>query len=230
MPFMELESFEKLEELPIFPLGTVLFPGAILPLHIFEDRYKQMMRFATDNGNLFGLSYRSDALIGRETPPEAGSVGCLAKIQAVMPLEEGRMNVISTGLVRYRIIELHQLTPFVIARVEAFGDDLEADEDLDDLFESMLDRCKKFIAAAQALDESVTAIDEDLPEDPEAFSLIISSALPIDNEAKQSLLEMTSTRSRLTRLRQHVVAALADYTQRIEIQTRAKHNGHGKLQ
>ncbi|HET8677882.1 MAG TPA: hypothetical protein VFO63_18930, partial [Blastocatellia bacterium] len=96
--------------------------------------------------------------------------------------------------------------------------------------ESMLDRCKKFIAAAQALDESVTAIDEDLPEDPEAFSLIISSALPIDNDAKQSLLEMTSTRSRLTRLRQHVVAALADYTQRIEIQTRAKHNGHGKLQ
>src|SRR5688572_32538948 len=163
---MELESFEKLEELPIFPLGLVLFPGAILPLHIFEDRYKQMMRFATDNGNLFGLSYRSDAVIGRETPPEPGSVGCVAKIQAVMHLEEGRMNVISTGVVRYRIIELRQLTPFVIARVEAFTDDLEADEDMDDLFESMLDRCKKFLAAAQALDESTTTIDEDLPEDP----------------------------------------------------------------
>ena len=226
---MELESFEKLEQLPIFPLGTVLFPGAILPLHIFEDRYKQMMRFATDNGNLFGLSYRSDALVGRETPPEEGSVGCVAKIQAVMPLEEGRMNVISTGLVRYRIVELNQVTPFIVARVEAFSDDLEAGEDLDELFESMLDRCKKFIAAAQALDESVTTIDEELPEDPEAFSLIISSALPIDNDAKQSLLEMTSTRSRLTRLRQHVITALEDYTQRIEIQARAKHNGHGKL-
>ncbi|HJQ70016.1 MAG TPA: LON peptidase substrate-binding domain-containing protein [Blastocatellia bacterium] len=226
---MDLESFEKLEELPIFPLGTVLFPGAILPLHVFEDRYKQMMRFATENGNLFGLSYRSDALIGRETPPEAGSVGCVAKIQAVMPLEEGRMNIISTGLVRYRIAEIQQLTPFVIARVEPFSDDLEADEDLNELFESMLDRCKKFLAAAQALDESVTTSSDDLPEDPEAFSLIISSALPIDNDSKQSLLEMTSTRSRLTRLRQHVIHALADYTQRIEIQARAKHNGHGKL-
>ena len=149
---MELESFERLEELPIFPLGTVLFPGTILPLHIFEDRYKQMMRFATDNGNLFGLSYRSDALIGRETPPETGSVGCVAKIQAVMPLDEGRMNVISTGLVRYRIIEIRQLTHFVVARVEAFTDELEADEDLADLFESMRDRCKKFLAAAQALE------------------------------------------------------------------------------
>jgi Lon protease-like protein len=227
---MELESFEKLEELAIFPLGTVLFPGAILPLHIFEDRYKQMMRFATDNGNLFGLSYRSDALIGRDTPPEVGSVGCLAKIQAVMPLEEGRMNVISSGLVRYRIVELHQVTPFIIARVEAFTDDLEADQELSDLFESMLDRCKRFLAAAQALDEATTTIDEDLPEDPEAFSLLISSVLPIDNDAKQSLLEMTSTRSRLTRLRHHVISALADYTQRIEIQARAKQNGHGKLQ
>jgi Lon protease-like protein len=227
---MELESFEKLEEVAIFPLGTVLFPGAILPLHIFEDRYKQMMRFATENGNLFGLSYRSDALIGRDTPPELGSVGCLAKIQAVMPLDEGRMNVISSGLVRYRIAELHQVTPFIIARVEAFTDDLEADQELNDLFENMLDRCKKFLAAAQALDETPTTIDDDLPEDPEAFSLLISSVLPIENDAKQSLLEMTSTRSRLTRLRHHVINALADYTQRIEIQARAKQNGHGKLQ
>jgi Lon protease-like protein len=226
---MELESFEKLEELPIFPLGVVLFPGAILPLHIFEDRYKQMMRFATDHGNLFGLSYRSDALVGRETPPQPGSVGCVAKIQAVMPLEEGRMNIISTGMVRYRVAELHQVTPFIIARVEPFTDDLEADEELNELFESMLERGKKFLAAAQALDEAAATIDEDLPEDPEAFSLLISSVLPIDNDAKQSLLEMTSTRSRLTRLRHHVISALEDYTQRIEIQARAKQNGRGKL-
>ena len=225
---MEQESLEKLETLPIFPLGTVLFPGAILPLHIFEDRYKQMMRFATDNGNLFGLSYQSNAFIGRETPPEQGSVGCVAKIQAVMPLDEGKLNIISTGLVRYRVIELHQLTPFIIARVEPFTDDLEADEDMAALFESMFDRCKKFLAAAQALDETIT-VDTDLPEDPEAFSLLISSALPIDNDAKQSLLEMTSTRTRLARLRHHVISTMEDYNRRIEIQARAKQNGHGTI-
>ena len=53
---MDLEEFDDITELPIFPLGTVLFPGAILPLHIFEERYKAMMRYAVDNGGMFGLS------------------------------------------------------------------------------------------------------------------------------------------------------------------------------
>ena len=67
------ESVEHLEEIAIFPLATVLFPGAILPLHIFEDRYKEMMKYAIENGGVFGLSYRTDAAIARETPPEIGS-------------------------------------------------------------------------------------------------------------------------------------------------------------
>ncbi|HSB08570.1 MAG TPA: LON peptidase substrate-binding domain-containing protein [Blastocatellia bacterium] len=224
------EGTEHLEKLPIFPLATVLFPGAVLPLHIFEDRYKQMMRFATENGNMFGLSYRNDASVARETPPDPGSVGCVAKIHAVMPLEEGRMNVISIGTVRYRVVGVNQVTPFVIARVKPFADDLEADEDLPETFASVLDKCKEFLAAAQALDEPAATFDLALPEDPEALSLLISSALPIDNDVKQSLLEMTSTRLRLTRLRQHVIGALADYSHRIEIQARAKQNGHGRLQ
>lgn len=223
------EEKEQLEELPIFPLATVLFPGAILPLHIFEDRYKQMIRFASEHGNMFGLSYRNDASVARETPPEPGSVGCIAKIHAVLPLEEGRMNVVSVGTVRYRVVGLNQVTPFVTAKVEPFADDLEADEDLPEVFESMLERCKEFLAAVQALDDPPPAID-DPPEDPEALSLLIASALPIDNDVKQSLLEMTSTRTRLTRLRQHVTSALADYNRRIEIQARAKQNGHGRLQ
>jgi Lon protease-like protein len=219
---------EILEELPIFPLDTVLFPGAILPLHIFEDRYKQMMHFATENGNLFGLSYRSDAAIARETPPAPGSIGCVARIQAVIPLDEGRMNVISVGLIRYRIAALRQSSPFVLARVETFTDDLEPDEDVRHVFKSIVDQCRRFVAAAQTLDEST--VDEDLPEEPESFSLLIASALPVDNDVKQDLLEMTSTKSRLVRLRHYVAHALASYSHRIEVQARARQNGHGKLQ
>src|SRR2546423_11370485 len=122
---MDLEEIDDIPELPIFPLGTVLFPGAILTLHIFEERYKAMMRYAVDNGGMFGLSYRSDAQIGRETPPAVGSVGCIAKINAVMPLEQGRMNVLSTGLIRYRVTALRQAEPYLIAAGETFGDELE---------------------------------------------------------------------------------------------------------
>lgn len=222
------ESLE-LESIAVFPLATVLFPGALLPLHIFEDRYLQMFRYAIENGGVFGLSYRSDSAIGRETPPETGSVGCVAKINAVVPLEGGRMNIISTGLVRYRVLGLVQSTPFIIARIEPVTDDLEPGDDLNRIFDDIVEICRKFLVAAQALDEPNAPGNQELPEGPEAFSLLVASALPIDNEAKQTLLEMTSTRLRLSRLRPHVTSALANYRDRIEVQKMAKGNGHGRM-
>jgi Lon protease-like protein len=223
------ENLEQLEELPIFPLATVLFPGALLPLHIFEDRYKQMMRYAIDNGGVFGLAYRSDSAIGRETPPDIGAVGCVAKINAVVPLEGGRMNVISTGVIRYRVLGLRQSTPYIVARIETVTDDLEPGDDLNRIFDDIVDMCRRFLEAAQALDEPNAPVSQDLPEEPEAFSLMVASALPIDNDAKQTLLEMTSTRLRLTRLRPYVTSALSDYSDRIRIQQMAKGNGHGRI-
>ena len=223
------ESLEQLEEIAVFPLATVLFPGALLPLHIFEDRYKQMMRYAIDNGGVFGLAYRSDAAIGRETPPDIGSVGCVAKINAVVPLEEGKMNIISTGVVRYRVLALRQSTPFVVAKIEPVTDDLEPGDDLNRIFDDIVEMCRKFLEAAQALDEPNAPVNQELPEEPERFSLLVASALPIDNDAKQTLLEMTSTRLRLTRLRPYVTSALSDYGDRIRIQRMAKGNGHGRI-
>ncbi len=227
---METEGSERIEELPIFPLATVLFPGAILPLHIFEDRYKLMMRHAVENGGLFGLSYRSDASIGEQTPPEIGSIGCLAKIHAVMPLDEGKMNVVSTGVVRYKVLSLQQEEPFLVARVSPFTDDLEPGADLNRTFAEVAGMCREFLEAARALDESGALLGQDLPEDPEAFSLLVSSALPIDNDSKQTLLEITSTRSRLSRLRHYVSSALSDFIKRIQIRERAKGNGHGTIE
>ena len=76
-----------------------------------------MMRYAIDNGGVFGLAYQDDAAIGRETPPDIGSLGCVARINAVVPLEGGRMNIISTGVIRYRVLGLRQSTPFIVARI-----------------------------------------------------------------------------------------------------------------
>jgi Lon protease-like protein len=227
---MDTESSEQLNDLPLFPLSTVLFPGAILPLHIFEERYKEMIRHALENGGVFGLSYRDDAAVGRETLPDIGSVGCLAQINAVMPLDDGRMNIIATGVIRYRVAQLKQVVPFLIARVEPFHDDPEMDGDITRLFNDTLDICKKFVTVAQTLDELSTPISQEMPEEPEAFSLLVSSLLPVDNKLKQDLLEMTSTRVRLTRLRNYVTTALSTYSERLKIQERAKSNGHGKLQ
>jgi ATP-dependent Lon protease len=225
---MSHESTEDITELAIFPLSTVLFPGAILPLHIFEERYKAMMRYAIDNGNMFGLSYRSDAQTGRDTPPETGSIGCIARINAVMPLEQGRMNILSTGLIRYRIVGLRQSEPFLIAMVETFADDLEPGADLTRMVEDMQAMATEFLEAAQSLDEPGIPSIQELPEDPEAFSLLIASTLPIDADAKQTLLELTSTRVRITRIRHYLTRALADFNARIKVQEVAKTNGHAR--
>ena len=226
---MELESLERLEALPIFPLAIVLFPGAVMPLHIFEERYKQMIRFATDNGGLFGLSYRADARVDVDTFLDPGSVGCLAKISASMPLEEGKMNLIAAGVVRYRILELRQLVPFLLASVEPFRDDPEQDSEVDELFTEIRELCVQFLVAAGILNESGDPLDRNLPEEAEAFSLLLSSLLPIENGLKQTLLEMTSTRLRLTRLKSHVVTAIADYNNHQMMQERAKGNGKGSM-
>lgn len=222
-------SLHELQEIAIFPLATVLFPGAVLPLHIFEDRYKKMMRYAIDHGGLFGLQYCGDAAIGQETPPATGSIGCIAKINAVVPLEGGKMNIVSTGLIRYRILGLQQATPFILARIEPLTDDLEPGADLNRIFDDIVELCRKFLAAAQALDESPAPANQDLPDEPEPFSLLVASALPIDNDSKQTFLEMTSTRLRLSRLRPFVTSALSDYADRLKIQQMAKSNGHGRI-
>jgi ATP-dependent Lon protease len=156
-------------------------------------------------------------------------VGCVAKINAVVPLEEGKVNVVSTGVIRYKVLGLQQSQPYVLARVEPFTDDLEPGADLNRIFEDISEVCKRFLEAAQALDDTGALANQELPEDPEDFSLIISSALPIDNDSKQHLLEMTSTRLRLTRLRQYVLNALSQYNERLKMQERAKSNGHGKV-
>jgi ATP-dependent Lon protease len=218
-----------LDELPVFPLAAVLFPGSILPLHIFEERYQAMIRHAIENSGQFGLSYKGDAAVSIETPPEIGSVGCAAKIKAVLPLEEGRMNILSAGLLRYRIAEFTQTEPFLIAKVSTFSDDLEPGADLSRLHEDTKEITGQFLKLLQSLNDMSALSNMELPSAPEALSMIISSAMPIDDEDKQRLLEMTSTRLRLSSLRHYLLQSISRLQIRVGKHDGAKQNGHNKL-
>jgi Lon protease-like protein len=217
-----------LEALPIFPLSVVLFPGEILPLHVFEDRYKKMVRHALEHSGLFGLSYKENAAVDRDTPPDIGSIGCVAKINAVMPLDDGRMNIVSTGLVRYRISSVSQHQPFILARVESVSDDIDPEDDYKPLINEVAEASKRFFETAKALDE-LGLVPDELPDDAESLSLLVASTLPVDSRAKQLLLEMTSTRLRMSRLRSHLNSAIAASEFRLQTKERARKNGHGKL-
>jgi Lon protease-like protein len=129
----ELASELSEDELPLFPLHVVLFPGAILPLHIFEQRYRLMIQFCLDNERPFGVVLIKE---GHEVgaPAEPFLVGTSVQIVEVDRLEDGRMNLITLGQYRFEVVDITQYEPYLVGRVSVPDiEDIEADENLQSL-------------------------------------------------------------------------------------------------
>src|SRR5262252_2181609 len=127
-----MDKVEKVRELPLFPLPIVLFPGVPLPLHIFEPKYRRLLSDIRGGNSLFGLSYFDSSASEVEIPP-AGHIGCVAEVTEVQTLPDGRSNVLSMGIVRYRVDGyVERGDPYLVARVTFFEDDNEEDQTLND--------------------------------------------------------------------------------------------------
>src|ERR687897_334479 len=98
------QKVRGIPELPVFPLSVVLFPGVPLPLHIFEPRYRQMLSDIRTGNNLFGVSYFDSSTAEVENPP-VGHVGCVAEVTESQALPDGRSNILTIGVIRYRLDE-----------------------------------------------------------------------------------------------------------------------------
>jgi Lon protease-like protein len=220
----------NLTTLPIFPLAVVLVPGELLPLHIFEERYKAMMADALEGERRFGLSFTADAEVGGNTAPEIGSVGCVAQISAVVPLPEGRMNILAIGAARYIVRDYVAREPFLVAEVEMLTDDAGSELGVDDLAAEVRELFGRLTVAARTL--SSESSDETIPTldaEPEGLSFLVAANVALDNEAKQRLLEMTDTKRRLEFLRERLDSLVETYEYRAEMHVRTKSNGHGTL-
>ena len=114
------EAFDKVsgvQELPLFPLPVVLFPGMPMPLHIFEPRYRQMLTDISAGDKLFGLSYFDASASEKDIPP-TGHIGCVAEITETQGLPDGRSNVLAVGVIRYKIEGyLDRNEPYLVVRV-----------------------------------------------------------------------------------------------------------------
>ena len=213
-------------ELPIFPLSVVLFPGVPLPLHIFEPRYRQMLGDIRAGNNLFGLSYFDPSTTEKEIPP-AGHIGCVAEVTETQPLPDGRSNILTIGLIRYRIDEyVERGDPYLVARVSFFEDD---DEDGKSLRESSRQVAESFTRIARAVriinDERANLPDISDTE-PQRLSFLVAAAMEVDSDVKMELLELRSTSERLRRLREMLTRALSNYEERARVHELAKGNGH----
>jgi uncharacterized protein len=120
------------ERLPLFPLGTVLLPGMVLPLHIFEPRYQLMLQQVLEGDRRFGvLLIQRGSEVGQ--PAEPYDVGTVAEVTAVVPLDDGRMNISTTGRERFKVTALYHEQSYLTGDVAYLSDAYNPSEGLTDL-------------------------------------------------------------------------------------------------
>jgi len=210
--------------LPIFPLPLVLFPGAALPLHIFEPRYRQMLADCQDGDGRFGLAYVIPTPY-TDPAPSPGAVGCSAVIEKAEPLPDGRFNILVTGEQRFLLrtyVESDRL--YRMAVVEPYQDEAW---DVDDVSELAADVRRAFASYLRALESMGAAppFQVQLAEEPASFSFQVAAALDIDAKVKQALLELRQPSHRLRRLGIILGELIRQARKDSETHARAKGNG-----
>ena len=225
------EAFEKvsgIEHLAIFPLPLVLLPHEVLPLHIFEPKYRQMLQDAQLGRNLFGVSFFNgqDPFIEK---PEAGSIGCVAEIRDVQTMPDLRSNILTAGVIRYRMLEyIDEGTPYLTAKVEFFEDDSEDDGLLQQLAGEVFELFERIAKAAFKLSGNRGNFPQIQRADPEPMSFLVAAAFNLENELKYKMLKMTSTIERLESLMEILVPAAVKMEESADIHKAAQTNGHSK--
>ena len=176
---------ETLERFPLFPLGLVLIPRELVPLHIFEERYKLMIGECVEHGTEFGIVWLSDEGLK--------DVGCSARIDRVLErFDDGRLNVLVEGTTPFRLVRRIDDLPYPAGDIQPHSDDPEDPEDA------------RAIAAARERYADVVAEVTDERPDAEALALLdaygMAATLDVGLEAKQALLELRTERARLEQL------------------------------
>lgn len=181
------------ERIPLFPLGTVLFPGLLLPLHVFERRYRDLVRdllTAPHDQRRFGVvAIREGREVGADGIRALYPVGCVARLRRVDPYDDGRFDIVSTGAQRFRLLSVDTALPYLRAEVELLD---EAPGEAADAaaagVRALFDVYRRAVGAQSA---------EDLPTEPDVLSYLVAATMVLDLPDRQILLEQPDTTLRL---------------------------------
>jgi len=184
--------------LPMFPLGTVLYPGVVLPLHIFEERYRRLVRDLLDQPagpRRFGVvAIKEGREVGRDGVTALHEIGCTAELRRVEAYDDGRFDIIAVGVSRFRVVRVDASQPMV-GEVELLPD-VSTDEaiTLSARAVRMFGSYREALLTAQGL-----LVDEppELPDDPVELSYVIAAAMLVDMSDKQELLATSTVDERL---------------------------------
>lgn len=195
--------------LPLFPLEIVVFPGAPLPLHIFEPRYKEMIGECLAQDRPFGMVQAKENALS--------AIGCSARIVTVIKkYEDGRLDIAAEGAQRFEIIQVNQERTFLQAEVTFFDDEPSivtkaAADTVIQLHEQL------FAVMGQTVE---------VERDAAYLSFRLAQDLPVDLDFKQTLLEMKSESERVEILTEYYRATIPKIENSLRVRQRASGNGH----
>ena len=185
--------------IPMFPLSLVLFPGQILPLHVFEDRYRTMVEEIIDKDREFGvvLIERGSEIGGGDTRK---SVGTLAEIIDSEKSNDGRWLLITKGTKRIETSRWLEDSPYPRAEVSFLDEEEFLSGDTED-WHKIVTHMRRVLTVLSELGDDVAPISINISEDPHVGSFQMSSILPITPFDSQKLLEVDSVSKRCTLLK-----------------------------
>ncbi|WP_458243200.1 LON peptidase substrate-binding domain-containing protein [Streptomyces sp. MAI_2237] len=208
--------------LPLFPLNSVLFPGLVLPLNVFEERYRAMMRellkTPEEESRRFAVvAIRDGHEVAPSAPgmpdptsvpdigPAAGfgadptasfhAVGCVADAATIREREDGTFEVLATGTTRVRLLSVDTSGPFLTAELEGLTE--EPGEEAGALAEGVLRAFRQYQKRLAGARERSLSTGAELPDEPSVVSYLVAAAMMLDTPTKQRLLQAPDTASRL---------------------------------
>jgi hypothetical protein len=185
--------------LPLFPLGAVLYPGMLLPLHIFEERYRQLVRDLLDGAEprRFGvIAIRKGRETGIDGVHSLYEIGCTATLRRVEEREDGRFDIVSVGTRRFRLLTLDRTRPYLQGEVEMLADEPADPAEAGPAVRVIQAAFREYLDALTEWGGATVRL-EDLPDEPELLSFIVAAAMVIDLPERQAMLAEPDTLRRL---------------------------------
>jgi len=187
------------ETLPLFPLGAVLYPGMLLPLHIFEERYRQLIRDLLDGPEprRFGvIAIRKGRETGIDGVHSLYEIGCTAVVRRVERHDDGRYDIATVGTQRFRLRGLDETRPYLQGEVEMLGDEAVDPASAEPAVRVIQAAFREYLGALTEWGGATVRI-EDLPDEPVLLSFLVAAAMVIDLPERQALLAESDTLRRM---------------------------------
>ena len=202
-----------ISDLPLFPLGVVLYPRERMPLHIFEPRYKEMIRYCLDEEKPFGIVLFSDGRVA--------DVGCLATVYRILnEYPDGRMDILVQGEERFRIRQIGQERAYLTAEVE------KVDEPHEPLQRDLKERA--ITQHMKLLELAGRTVRPSLYQDVTEISFVLAHNAGLTLRQKQEVLELLGENARIAYLVDHFENLLPLVEQREDVKRKIQSNGHFK--